>query len=382
MTRRCLRLALVLGPLVALTLSIGAAPAGAAITKRQSETEVVGSSGSVTLTLSPESLAGSMLVAVLGNGTAGASFSAPAGWSRAVSSSAACCGEEEIWYYPNNPGGISSATFTAASGSTSIIGELSEWTGVDLVSPVDVTGSAVQTAAATSVTVSTSGAAAAGDLGITGFATSGTGLTSFSAGSGWSHLFNDLANGYVGDSRLNLPGGATNEKETSNPAVAWVGVIATFKASTCSGGSLSLSSPSSLDFSSVALNGTDRTTNKTLALTPDDESGSGAGWSITGTSTALTNTSGRTLSTDAVQVTAATKALLGANCSQPTNSITYPVALPAGPGPPTAAKLYNASAGTGAGPATVTLTFQLTVAANSFRGTFTSTWTFAIVSGP
>ena len=30
----------------------------------------------------------------------------------------------------------------------------------------------------------------------------------------------------------------------------------------------------------------------------------------------------------------------------------------------------------------MTLKFQLSVPANTYRGTYTSTWTFAIVSGP
>jgi hypothetical protein len=56
--------------------------------------------------------------------------------------------------------------------------------------------------------------------------------------------------------------------------------------------------------------------------------------------------------------------------------------LPAGSSPPTAAKLYNAALNTGGGPATVTLTFQLTVPANAYSGSYSSTWTFTIASGP
>ena len=260
--------------------------------------------------------------------------------------------------------------------------ELSEWTGVATTSPLDATGTAVQTGTTTTLTVSTSGSSAAGDVGITGFNTSGTSMTSFSVGSGWTHLFTDLADGQVGDYRLNLSAGTVSETETASPATSWVGVVATFKASSCSGGSLSLAAPSSLAFSALTLNGTDRTTTKTLALTPDDETGTSSGWNITGTSTTLTNASSQTLPTTATQVTAASKATLGSTCSIPTSSITYPLTLPAGSSPPTAVKLYNAAASTGTGPSTVTLTFQLAVLANSYKGTYASTWTFAIVSGP
>jgi hypothetical protein len=58
------------------------------------------------------------------------------------------------------------------------------------------------------------------------------------------------------------------------------------------------------------------------------------------------------------------------------------VTLPAGSSPPTAVKLYNAAANTGEGPTNVTLKFQLSIPANTYHGTYTSTWTFAIVSGP
>jgi hypothetical protein len=58
------------------------------------------------------------------------------------------------------------------------------------------------------------------------------------------------------------------------------------------------------------------------------------------------------------------------------------VTLPAAASPPTPIKLYNAAATTGWGPVGVTLTSRLSVPANTYRGTYTSIWTFAIVSGP
>jgi hypothetical protein len=158
-------------------------------------------------------------------------------------------------------------------------------------------------------------------------------------------------------------------------------VVAAFSPA-CSGGSLSLSAPTSATFPSFTLNGTDQTATTTVDLTPDDETGSDSGWNITGTSTTLTNGSGRTLPVTATQETVASTAAASGNCSLPTNSVGYPLTLPAGPTPPTPVKLYNAAAGSGWGPVKATLTFRLSVPANSFRGIYTSTWTFAIVSGP
>ena len=65
-----------------------------------------------------------------------------------------------------------------------------------------------------------------------------------------------------------------------------------------------------------------------------------------------------------------------------TNGITYPVSVPAGSGPPTAVKLFDAAANTGMGKFTITPTVGVFVPQNSYAGTYTSTVTLAIVTGP
>jgi hypothetical protein len=45
-------------------------------------------------------------------------------------------------------------------------------------------------------------------------------------------------------------------------------------------------------------------------------------------------------------------------------------------------KLFNATANTGMGGFTVTPTVQVSIPANTFAGTYTSTVTVAVVSGP
>ena len=44
--------------------------------------------------------------------------------------------------------------------------------------------------------------------------------------------------------------------------------------------------------------------------------------------------------------------------------------------------MYNAAANTGLGNQTVTPTWRLAVPANTFAGTYASTWTISLVSGP
>ena len=380
-----LRLGLVICALGTAALTLGVSSAGAAVSLKQTGTEATTTGDSVSPTLSTASTAGTLLVAVITTASTN-SVSGPSGWSRAAGTSSSSAGRADIWYYANNPGGITSATFSVASGAGgAMMGELTEWGGILLSSALDATGTSTCSSTTTCTVSTSSSTSMTGDLGITVFTTANS-PSSYGVGSGWTHIFSDPTTDLsVADRRLNLSIGTASETETdSSTSNYWVGAIATFKPG-CTGGSLTLSAPGSAAFASVTLNGTDKTAKATVVLTPDDESGDGAnwnGWNITGTSTTLTDTSGHTFPTTATSVTAASRAAVTGNCNLPTNSIGYPVTLPAGSSPPTAVKLYDAASNTGEGPTNVTLTFQLAVGANTFRGTYTSTWTFAIVSGP
>ena len=369
-------------------MTVGAGPAGAAIANVRIGSVVTSSGNSLAVTMSSSSTAGDLLVATISNDS-GNAFSGPSGWLQgpAVSTTGSNTGRAAVWYYPNNPGGISSATFTT-TGASVVAGQLSEWSGVAASSPLAVSGT--NTAInASSITVSTSGApTVTGGVGITSFdlAMSKSQSITFTPGSGWTNLGSNgasVTNAYAADYKLNVGTSTVSELESENKAWDWAATIAVFKpAPTCSGGSLSLSAPSSASFSAVTLNGTDQTVTTTLQLTPDDETGSGSGWNITGTSTSFDDGSGHTLSTSATSVTGASATAGSPSCNLPSNSIGYPVTLPAGSSPPTAVKLYNAATSTGKGQTNVTLTFQLSVPANTYHGTYTSTWTFAVASGP
>ncbi len=66
----------------------------------------------------------------------------------------------------------------------------------------------------------------------------------------------------------------------------------------------------------------------------------------------------------------------------PTNSLGYPIAVPDGASAPAAVKFFNAAANTGMGRFTVTPTINVAILGNSYAGSYTSTVTFAVVSGP
>lgn len=147
-------------------------------------------------------------------------------------------------------------------------------------------------------------------------------------------------------------------------------------------GTLSMST-SATPSGSVTLNGTDQNTSFGIPLSVTDATGSGSGWNVTITSTQFSAGGGKTLSTSASTITGVTSSCnASVTCTSPTNAITYPLAVPAGSGPPTAVKLFNAAAATGMGGFLVTPTMQVAVPANTLAGSYTSTVTVAIVSGP
>jgi hypothetical protein len=358
----------------------------ATITKVQLGVVAKTATTSVTPTLAAASTAGTLLVATVA-GQKNASFTAPGGWVQAAKASQTNA-EAEIWYYANNPGGITSATFTNNGSSTT--GQLSEWNGVLTSSPVDKTGT--KTAAlGTSVAPATSAATtAAGELAVTSAAEyiAVAGTATYTPGTGWTNLGNSGATSssyqYTADYRTGVAAGTVSETISSSATGTWGAVVATFKPLTCTGGSLTVTSPASIAFPAVTLNGTNQTATASAALTPSDMSGSAAGWNVQATSTTFTNGVGRTLPTTATTVTGGvTSAAAGsANCDLPTNSVGYPLTLPAAATAPTAVKVYNAAANTGGGPLTLTLSFQLAVPASAYSGSYSSTWTFTIASGP
>jgi len=366
----------------AALVAVVAAPASSAVTKVQSPARVTSTTGTIAASFSATT-AGNLLIASVGYSGITPAFAAPTGWVKAVSF-AGTLSETEIWYYANNPGGITSVSFTFTSGTTATM-QLSEWSGLATTSVLDKTGTA--TASATSVTVSATSTAASGELAITSFA-EGFGSTTFSVtftpGSGWTNLGNGLAGSLDAttvDYRTGVGSGTVSETETSSKTGTWAAAIATFKLP-CTGGSLTLSSPSTLTFANVTLNGVDQTTTASASLTPSDLTASGAGWNIQATSTTFTNAGGKTLPTTATRITAGSATTTTGNCSLPTNVIAYPLTLPAGATAPAAAKVFDASAASGSGPAALTLSASISIPASTYVGTYTSTWTFTIASGP
>lgn len=153
---------------------------------------------------------------------------------------------------------------------------------------------------------------------------------------------------------------------------------------TVTGGStLSVSSTGSPSFA-LTLNGVDQTVSYTLPAQAIDPRGTGAGWNLTVTSTQFSDGSGHTFPTTASSITAASNACgASSTCTTAANSVGYSaLTVPAGPTAPAAVKFFNAAANTGMGKLDVSATVGVAVPANAFAGTYTSTVTVSIVSGP
>lgn len=170
----------------------------------------------------------------------------------------------------------------------------------------------------------------------------------------------------------------------SKPAVARTAVVAILGALAGPATALAaftLTAPATASFA-VTLNGSDQTRTYAPGLTVTDTTPQSAGWNLTITSTQYTATGGKTLATTASTITATTFSCVSGCTANPTSSVAYPVAVPAGAGPPAAVKFYNAAANTGRGTFTITPTVTVAVPANTLTGSYTSTVTTALISGP
>ena len=186
----------------------------------------------ITPTLGAASTAGTLLVAEIRSDATPTRFIAPANWVEAgVPSQNGASPRTEIWYYPNNPGAITNATFTITPATLDSTAQMSEWRNVATVNPLDVTGNFAPGSNALTGTVSTAGATAtANELVITA-----DGLIEGQAGqtittpAGWNSLANDPTDGFNADYRLDLPAAVASETVTATVSTSWSLVIAAFK---------------------------------------------------------------------------------------------------------------------------------------------------------
>jgi hypothetical protein len=126
----------------------------------------------------------------------------------------------------------------------------------------------------------------------------------------------------------------------------------------------------------ATLDGTDQTASYTLPITVQDTGGPADGWQLLMRATQLIS-AGDTL--PAPSITSVDWACQAACTIDPANSVATPVAIPfVIPSAP----FFNAAANTGIGTFTVTPTITVDIPANARAGSYTSTITTELISGP
>lgn len=204
---------------------------------QKSPAPTFGGGASVDPTLPGASAAGNLLIACLVDADEGSVVSAPAGWELAVQGTQAFAGSTEIWYYPDNPGGISDASFTDTSGD---LGDawLAEFTisGVSAAA-LDSSGTG-STGSATSCAALATSANAAGDLAIAVFSESVFSGITWGTPSGWTQIGSDTGTedamcAYL----LSASAGTLSVTgSTTGSAGQWSAAVATFSATGGGGG--------------------------------------------------------------------------------------------------------------------------------------------------
>ncbi len=194
------------------------------------------------------------------------------------------------------------------------------------------------------------------------------------SGTSWRSVTSNsaLTQTQVDDLRLRVTLGGTGASSAGFAYAAY--------ASVATAGVLSATVPFAPGFSAT-LNGSDQTAIYDTPISVADTRAEASGWNLSvGTtqfSTAGPNPS--TLPPNASSISTVASACEAAPCTTPTNSLAYPITVIAGAAP---VKFFNAASGTGSGQFTITPTTGVQIPANADSGTYTSTVTYTVASGP
>jgi Spherulation-specific family 4/Carbohydrate binding domain len=187
---------------------------------------------SVTATCT-SSTQGTTLIAVLGSSSTGGVWSAPSGWLAALSKTGTNC-ECSIWYYPNNPGGITSVVFSNSAGTATLSAAIAEFNPNGAGMYPNQSGSGATTGAQ-DIVVTTGGSPASGDLGICifNFVLSTAATVTWTTPSGWTLIGDNTASAIdhaAGYYYIGVPSSGTLsvEGEVATTQTDLVGEVVTF----------------------------------------------------------------------------------------------------------------------------------------------------------
>jgi hypothetical protein len=374
------RLAIVIAAASALPLALGPGVAHAAI-GFVAATSANNGAGATTLVINkPTGVAqGDVMLATVTAAGTGAPTT-PSGWTVVKSISGTAL--RQATYY-KVAGASEPASYSWSLGSSrAASGGIADYSGVNQTAPVDATASATGASGNAEAASITTSVANDQVLAAVSFATS----TTVTADATTTERYESSSSSTTGEAAdfAQATAGATSAKIVTPAASGSAWIAATIALRDASQATLSVSTAAAPTFS-ANLNSGDQTKTYTVPLTVNDTrtgASAGLGWNATVTSTQFVS-GAHTLPATASTITAVSSSCdNGGLCTNPTNSVTYPVAVPAGAGPPTAVKFFNAAATTGIGTFTVTPTVGVAVPQNSFTGSYATTLTISIVSGP
>lgn len=376
-----IRAALVAALAACLLAGLAATPAHAAVAYRnqtcKSQTFLI--LGSFSMNKPAGVVSGDVLVATMRvSSFLSFNFSTPSGWTELADS------DTNAKLYYKVAGGSEPASYNFGSmiglGAT-MVGTIVAFSGVDNTTPFADSGKT--TGSGTSVSIPSVTAVRNGSM---AYSNVTSGATASSTFSGLLTDACDTASGgiSVANAYASMAAGATTSlTDTLSSNTSWVAQALMLQpASLCATGGLSLTVPSTVSFPSTALDGTDKTATTTGTLAVSDMTDTAVGWNLSATSTRFT-TGTYNLANTATTITGVSITAGGTNCGLPaTSSTVFPITLPAGVSAPAATKIYSDGVGNGLGIANLAYSFSLGLPANTHIGTYTSTWTFTLASGP
>lgn len=357
---------------------VGAAPADAAITYVNRQ---VNSSTSSSLTLSrPNGTSTNDVLIATISGAGTANITAPSGWTLIDDRTTANAAMRTFVFFRVATAGEPGSYAFASPGARSTSGGVMALRGANPVVPIDAV--AGQTGASGNAVAPVVTTTSANEWLVTVASFAADVSTTAAAGTTERVERRGDTTIHAATSAQVLAGTtATRTVTPSSTTAAWSGhTIAIRDAATAS---LSVSHAASASFTSSLDDGDNAETWSLAATISDTRTTASAGWQLQVTSTTLT-TGTRSLPTTATDVTGVSGAACDNNapCELPINNVSFPVDVPAGTTPPTAVKFYNAAAGTGLSRIDVNANFSAWVPQNAFAGTYASTVTISVISGP
>jgi len=366
--------------LAAAAVVLGGLPAAAHATIAFVNTASASSSTATLSIAKPTNTASGQVMVAFVSGAGTTAISAPAGWTLIQDTTSGSM--RQLSYYKVAGSSEPTSYSFTSSASRNASGGITTYSGVNSNVPIDASAEglgASGNAVAPAVTTTS-----ANDLVVLGASTATS--TSWTAGSGVTERYDKASSSTTIESgdfaQATVGTTATKTEVPAKTTGAWSAETIALRDASAAG--LSISTGSTASFSADLDTGDANPTYSVPITVLDTRTGAsaGLGWNLTITSTTLT-TGTHTLATTATQADSATASCLnGGICVAPTNTTTYPVNVPAAATAPAAVKFASVSAGTGEGAFSMPGGFDVDVPQNSFSGSYTSTMTIAVVSGP